>query len=118
MDEIYWAKYERPVNDSDLAKRLGDIHLCKPEDIDLHEIQFLAGSALNAYGSRIFTNAPAPFSETALDREIQLSALGLLDCGQQMLLNGRQCDVRDLEPLYVRDKVAFTTLERQAAVKP
>lgn len=118
MDEIYWAKYERPVNDSDLAKRLGDIHLCKPEDIDLHEIQFLAGSALNAYGSRIFTNAPAPFSETALDREIQLSALGLLDCGHQMLLAGRQCDVRDLEPLYVRDKVAFTTLERQAAVKP
>jgi tRNA threonylcarbamoyladenosine biosynthesis protein TsaB len=117
MDEIYWAKYEMQAPDKLLPKRVGDIHLSKPEEIDLSTIQFLAGSALNAYSARLFANAAEPLAEAALDRDIQVSAMGLLLCAQQMLRDGQQCHVRDLEPLYVRDKVALTTQERQEALK-
>jgi tRNA threonylcarbamoyladenosine biosynthesis protein TsaB len=115
MDEIYWAKYEQ-AQDLHLPKRVSDIHLSKPEDIDLEDAQYLAGSALNAYGERLFVNAKA-FPEQCLDREIQLSALGLVACGQQRWLEGKHCPVRDLEPLYVRDKVALTTQERLEVFK-
>jgi len=110
MDEIYWAKYESPRQQQDLAKRIGNIHLSKPEELDLTDIQFLAGSALDVYGDRLFANTKIPSS--ALDAQIHLTALGVLDCAVRMFKEGRQIQVRELEPLYVRDKVALTTQER------
>jgi tRNA threonylcarbamoyladenosine biosynthesis protein TsaB len=106
-----------PQSDEQLPRRLGDIHLSKPEGIDLTGIQFLAGSALKVYGARLFTNTGEQLSDADLDPDIQLSALGLLDCAKQMFKEGKQCPVRELEPLYVRDKVAFTTQERQEGLK-
>jgi tRNA threonylcarbamoyladenosine biosynthesis protein TsaB len=117
MDEIYWAKYEVATQTQQLAKRMGDIHLSKPEDIDLTNIELLAGSALQAYGDRLFSKATVSLSQIGLDPEIQLSALGILDCARQTLKDGGQRHVRELEPLYVRDKVALTTQERQEAFK-
>jgi len=117
MDEIYWAKYEAVTQTQQLAKRIGDIHLSKPEDVDLTNIEFLAGSALQAYGDRLFSKATVSLSQIGLDPEIQLSALGILDCARQTLKDGGQRHVRELEPLYVRDKVALTTQERQEAFK-
>jgi len=117
MDEIYWAKYEAATQTQQLAKRMGDIHLSKPEDIDLTNIELLAGSALQAYGDRLFSKATVSLSQIGLDPEIQLSALGILDCARQTLKDGGQRHVRELEPLYVRDKVALTTQERQEAFK-
>jgi tRNA threonylcarbamoyladenosine biosynthesis protein TsaB len=52
-----------------------------------------------------------------LDADIQISALGILECAQQKWLLGQQCNVRDLEPLYIRNKVALTTQERIEAFK-
>ncbi len=115
MDEIYWAKYESPRQQQDLPKRLGNIHLSKPEELDLTDIQFLAGSALKVYGDRLFANAILP--STALDTQIHLTALGILDCARQWFIEGKQIHVRKLEPLYVRDKVALTTQERLEALK-
>ena len=117
MDEIYWAKYESPLSQQDLPKRIGDIHLSKPEELDLSNIQFLAGSALKVYGDRLFAKASSPFPSAVLDTEITLTALGTLDCARHHLAEGRQINVRDLEPLYVRDKVALTTQERLEALK-
>ncbi|HAT39224.1 MAG TPA: tRNA (adenosine(37)-N6)-threonylcarbamoyltransferase complex dimerization subunit type 1 TsaB, partial [Polynucleobacter sp.] len=34
-----------------------------------------------------------------------------------MLSDGLQCDVHLLEPLYVRNKVAFTTAEREEGMR-
>ena len=115
MNEIYWAKYESPIQKQDLAKRVGDIHLTKPEDLDLTGIEFLAGSALKVYGERLFTKATLP--STALDAKIHLTAIGILDCAKVRLKAGQQIHVRELEPLYVRDKVALTTQERLEALK-
>ena len=115
MDEIYWAKYESASQKQDLPKRIGDIHLSKPEELDLTDIQFLAGSALEVFGDRLFAKITLP--STALDKQIHLSALGILDCAKQALKEGRQINVWDLEPLYVRDKVALTTQERLEKLK-
>ena len=115
MDEIYWAKYESPGRQQDLAKRIGNIHLSKPEELDLTEIQFAAGSALEAYGDQLFTNTT--LASNALDAQIHLTALGILDCAVQGFNEGRQIHVRELEPLYIRDKVALTTQERLEALK-
>ncbi len=115
MDELYWAKYESPSQQQNLPKRIGDIHLSKPEELDLTDIQFLAGSALEVYGDRLFTKIT--LASNALDAQIHLSALGILDCAKQALKEGRQINVRELEPLYVRDKVALTTQERLEKLK-
>jgi len=40
-----------------------------------------------------------------------------LDCAKQFFAQGKQHDVRQLEPLYVRNKVALTTAERKEAFK-
>ena len=115
MDEIYWAQYESPMQQQDLAKRIGDIHLSKPEELDLTDIQFLAGSALKIYADRLFSKATLP--SAALDAQIHLTALGILDYAKVRLKEGQQIHVRELEPLYVRDKVALTTQERLEALK-
>lgn len=113
MDEIYWAKYQSPESISELPMRIGDIHLSKPEDIQLEGIHYLAGSGLKAYGDRLFANQT--FAPETLDAEISISAIGILDCAQHALKKNKQCDVRNLAPLYIRDKVALTTNERQIA---
>ena len=117
MDEMYWAKYESPRQKQTLAKRIGDIHLSKPEELDLTGIQFLAGSALQVFGDRLFAKANAPLPSSALNTQIHLTALGILACAQQRLKDGQQIQVRELEPLYVRDKVALTTQERLEVLK-
>lgn len=105
MEEVYWASYD--IEDNRLPKRIGDIHLTKPEDLNLDGVQLLAGSALNAYSQRL------PQFTGPIDPDVSISALGILKCAQQSLQDGVQCEVRQLEPLYVRDKVAFTTAERE-----
>jgi len=115
MDEIYWAQYESPGQEHHQAKRIGNIQLSRPEELDLAGIQFLAGSALKVYGDRLFSETALP--STALDSQIHLNALGTLDCAEHGFRGGRQINVHELEPLYVRDKVALTTQERLEAFK-
>jgi len=117
MDEIYWAKYETAIQKQHLPKRIGDIHLSIPEELDLSDISFLAGNAIKAYGDRLFSKAKIKLPSNALDIEIHLSALGILDFAKQALKEGREINVRELEPLYVRDKVALTTQERLEMLK-
>jgi tRNA threonylcarbamoyladenosine biosynthesis protein TsaB len=115
MDEIYWAKYQ--TSDLGLPARLGEIQLTKPEKIELSGVQFIAGSAINEYGERLFTSNSSKLSAPFLDKKIGISALGVLDCGKKDLLDGKQIDISDLEPLYIRNKVALTTEERSILYK-
>jgi tRNA threonylcarbamoyladenosine biosynthesis protein TsaB len=115
MDEIYWAKYQ--TSDLGLPARLGEIQLTKPEKIELSGVQFIAGSAINEYGERLFTSNSSKLSAPFLDEKIGISALGVLDCGKKDLLDGKQIDISNLEPLYIRNKVALTTEERSILYK-
>jgi tRNA threonylcarbamoyladenosine biosynthesis protein TsaB len=115
MDEVYWARYS--VQEHGLPLRVGDIHLSKPETIDLSGIQFLAGSAIKEYGHRLPYSSEASLKAIVLDAEITVSALGILECAKQQYQAGLLQDVRSLEPLYIRNKVALTTSERLEAYK-
>jgi tRNA threonylcarbamoyladenosine biosynthesis protein TsaB len=114
MDEIYWAKYETNSSNG-IPLRMGDIHLSKPEKIELKNVQYLAGSAIKAYGDRLFEDCQ--LATDALDSEIGITALGILDCAKQMLQVGQQIPIANLEPLYIRNKVALTTDEREIVFK-
>jgi tRNA threonylcarbamoyladenosine biosynthesis protein TsaB len=109
MEEIYWANYESQA--TQLPKRVGDIHLTKPEELHFDGVQLIAGSALNAYSSRM------PIFDGPKYVEIAISALGVLECAKQSFTEGLQEDVRLLEPMYVRNKVAFTTAERERGMR-
>jgi tRNA threonylcarbamoyladenosine biosynthesis protein TsaB len=112
MDEIYWAQYE--ISPSAVrALRLGEIHLSKPEDIDLVGIHYLAGSAIQVYGDRLFTLHK--LASNMLDADITISALGVLDYAKYMFDRKQQIEVAKLEPLYIRNKVALTSNEREIA---
>jgi len=110
MGETYWARYERSA--IDLPKRIGDIQLSVPERVDLSGVEFLAGNAITEFGDRLFANQSIPLPNHQMNPEIGVHASGILTCGQQMWSQGLQQDIRLLEPLYIRNKVALTTLER------
>ena len=109
MDEVYWARYQYKQQ-GDKPVRVGDIHLSNPEHLDLEGIQYLAGSAIRAYGNRLFAHHHLPVER--LDADIGVSALGILSCAVSSLSKGEHISVQELQPLYVRNKVALTTQER------
>ncbi len=110
MEEVYWASYR--VGTNSLSQRQGDIHLTTPEDVELTQIDFVAGSAIAEFGDRLLVGSHSPFSNAHLDSTIGVNALGVLACAQDMWSNGLQQDVHLLEPLYIRNKVALTSAER------
>lgn len=110
MGEVYWASYKVTINQ--LPLRLGDIHLTAPEDIQLSNIDFLAGSAIAEFGDRVFSSISQPFATTYIDSTIGVEAFGILACAQDMWNKGLQQDIHLLEPLYIRNKVALTSAER------
>lgn len=110
MGEVYWAKYQPVLND--LPQRLSDIHLTTPELVDLKGADFLAGSAIAEFGDCLFASIGKPFPSRQLDPDIGIDAQGVLACAQEMWKKGLQQDVHLLEPLYIRNKVAFTAAER------
>ena len=110
MGEVYWARYKHILNQ--LPQRQGDIYLSAPEAINLEHIDFLAGSAIAEFGDRLFASMPNALTNSQLDTEISINALGVLGCAQELWRKGLQQDVHLLEPLYIRNKVAFTASER------
>ena len=113
MGEIYWATYEmRTPNTEEIPRRIGNIQLSKPEDLDFNGIEFLVGNGAEVYKDRIFSSSDAPIPHERVDANANIHSLGVLLCAHDMLKNGQQVDVHSLEPIYVRNKVAQTVLER------
>ena len=116
MGEIYWANYSlikaaQAGNDNTvLPERIGAIQLSKPEDVQISMSQCVFGSAITQY--------PAYFEQCMPSRQIDgalgVSARGVLRCAQVMMSNRQLITVDQLEPLYVRNKVALTSAERGA----
>lgn len=110
MGEVYWARYQ--VQTNALPQRLGEIQLSTPELVELDGVEYLAGSAINEFGERLLGAQDADLFDARLNRTIGVDAIGILACAKQMWAQGLQQDVHLLEPLYVRNKVAFTAQER------
>jgi tRNA threonylcarbamoyladenosine biosynthesis protein TsaB len=116
MGEVYWANYS--VTNAGIAsgdtialpERIGDIQLSKPEDAQISVSQCVFGSAVAQY--------PGYFEQcmasSLMDGALGVSARGVLRCAQAMMANQQLITVDQLEPLYVRNKVALTSAERGA----
>jgi tRNA threonylcarbamoyladenosine biosynthesis protein TsaB len=111
MGEVYWANYsvmkagQAQSPSIALPERLGDIQLSKPEDIEC-----VFGSAVTQYPIHFEQHLPS----SQLDATLGVSASGVLRCAKAMLAKGQLIAVDQLEPLYVRNKVALTSAERGA----
>ena len=110
MGEVYWAKYRTVLNQ--LPQRQGEIYLTTPELVDLKNVAYLAGSAITEFGDRLLASIHYPLCSSQLDPGISVDALGVLACAKEMWAKGLQQNIHMLEPLYIRNKVALTSVER------
>jgi tRNA threonylcarbamoyladenosine biosynthesis protein TsaB len=109
MDEIYAAHYRRAgarwhVLEAPALHTLDTLHARWQEQPPLA----VAGSALGALGPRL-----RPAAALA-DAQAWPSARALLTIARAAWADGEQVDVAQALPLYLRDKVALTTVERDA----
>ncbi len=102
MDQVYAGRYDF---DSELSSIDGGSSLISPEFLELGPGWLLAGNALDAYGARLPQGPRFACRPTA-------TALVRLAPG--LLASGAAVPPEQALPLYIRDKVAKTTLERQA----
>jgi tRNA threonylcarbamoyladenosine biosynthesis protein TsaB len=83
-----------------------DYSLVLPENLRVPADSVLAGNAHGVYGARIAWSGP---SYTLLP-----TAAAILRLCPALLAAGRAVDAEHALPLYIRDKVAKTTVERDA----
>ncbi len=111
MSEVYWAQYRVLANG--LPERLGDIQLSAPEDVmSATQDFYLVGNAASAYPeqmSSLITQA----------KQVDLNAVpharSIAELAFDALEKGLQVSAADLQPIYIRDKVAQTIAERAEA---
>jgi tRNA threonylcarbamoyladenosine biosynthesis protein TsaB len=102
MDEVYAASY---ACDGQAWHREGPITLGPPEALALPTGYVLAGNAFAAYGERL----PKGPRVQALP-----TASAMLRLAPTLMAAGAAVPAHEALPLYVRDKVAQTTAERDA----
>lgn len=102
MGEVYWAQYRFDGGWQVLAEAA----LCAPEAVTPVSAPFTAcGNGLAAY--------PQAFTEFAVALpEIMPHAAQIAELGQIELAAGRAVGAAAAQPLYLRNKIAFTSAER------
>ena len=108
MGEVYWAQYRFDGGWQEVvAPRLSHASHVTPEGSPA-----LCGNGLIHHGDELthLNNLPAL-------PEIMPHAAEIARLGADMFLKGLTVHARDAQPLYLRNKVALTTLERQAGVR-
>jgi len=103
MDEMYAADY---IFNSGNWKQIRGYRLIRPEDLILDGDGPLAGNVFASYGARL----PAGAARI----EALPTASALLRLAPFLLAHGDAVAPEQALPLYIRDKVAKTTLERAA----
>ncbi|MGP1683893.1 MAG: tRNA (adenosine(37)-N6)-threonylcarbamoyltransferase complex dimerization subunit type 1 TsaB, partial [Giesbergeria sp.] len=105
MNEVYVARY---TFEADQWTGNGEFAVCAPEAVQAPTGWTVAGNARSVYGERLAAAAPhvdaLPCASALLRLAPALLAAGLAQAAGAAL------------PLYVRDKVALTTAEREAKV--
>ncbi|MDR2332113.1 MAG: tRNA (adenosine(37)-N6)-threonylcarbamoyltransferase complex dimerization subunit type 1 TsaB [Burkholderiaceae bacterium] len=103
MDEVYAAAYRW---DGGQWSSAGDYQLLSPQNVIVEPGFIVAGNAQAAYGERLAPDAPhvraLPTAGAMLRLAPQLAASGTVSAKEAL-------------PLYIRDKVAQTTAEREQA---
>ena len=110
MDEVYLARY---AVTGDRLSPLEAPRLCRPEDLD-SVVPALPGTVLAGNAAAVYGDRWAP-ALRALPQVFALpTAASLLRLAPEALAQGLAVDAAGAQPLYVRDKVAQTTVEREA----
>ena len=104
MSEVYHAGYRWANGLWHATHALG---LCAPETLQVPEGLSVVGNAQAAYAERL---APQAAHRVALP-----TATALLRLAPRLMADGHLVDASYALPLYIRDKVALTTAEREAA---
>ena len=111
MDEMYVQSYEFS---SDACIKINDCRLIRPENLltDIHsdgstDIKLLAGNVFGVYADRL----PADLARFTCVNTLP-TATALLRLAPALAAAGQCVDAALALPLYVRDKVALTTEER------
>ena len=104
MSEVYHAGYRWADGLWHATHALG---LCAPEALQVPEGLSVVGNAQAAYAERL---APQATHLPALP-----TATALLRLAPRLMADGHMVDASYALPLYIRDKVALTTAEREAA---
>ena len=121
MDEVYAAHYDF---DSKQTPFDAGYQLIAPEKLEIPPGFVLAGNAYAVYGSRIamgtafeprVTLAEAGDAAPVVEQVAALpTAAALLRLAPALMAAGLALPAEQAMPLYIRDKVAKTTLEREA----
>jgi tRNA threonylcarbamoyladenosine biosynthesis protein TsaB len=118
MDEVYSAAYRfAPLQGKRCWQAISSLQVSAPENMALPESQdrpasgamLLAGNAFAPYGERLISGQPDLLRCTALPTAAALVRLAPAFWAQGMAVPADQA-----MPLYIRDKVAHTTAEREA----
>ncbi len=106
MEEVYWAQYRY----CDGWQTVTEPTLSAPSAVSATGQAVACGNGLIAYAS---TFDAMPFVKEA-QRNVMPHAVQIAQLAQVELAAGRTVNARDAQPIYLRNKVAFTTIERQA----
>ena len=106
MDEMYVQRY---ACHQGAFTPLGACELIRPEHLQLDENTLYAGNVFSVYESRL----PAGLNSNSIT--CLPTATAMLRLAPGLAASGQCVPAAQALPLYVRDKVAQTTLEREAA---
>jgi len=111
MGELYHAAYEKQTGD---WVEVSAPRVCKPADAPL-----VPGTGWHLLGSGLAVDAALldryDGQLTGIDGSVVPQASAVARLGAREILRGAGVDAAQALPLYVRDKVALTTAERQCA---
>lgn len=112
MSEIYHAAYERAGDDWIVVS---EPCLCKPEDAPVvaGEGWFAAGSGFAVNGTALEVRYAGQL--LGVDGTVVPQAAAIAALAARRLARGEGADATQALPLYLRDKVALTTAERECA---
>jgi tRNA threonylcarbamoyladenosine biosynthesis protein TsaB len=106
MDEVYTAGF---LWNGQQWSPQGDVRLHRPEATDVQAHGLMAGNVFEVYGERL-PGAPEQVRWPAWP-----TATAMLRLAPQLMASGAAVDAAQALPRYIRDKVAQTTQEREAA---
>lgn len=106
MGEVYWAQYRFTEKG---MEELNAPALSAPADITAVGDVVVCGNGLMSYPKEC-AHLPA----LATFPEIMPHAIDVATIGAQLYANGKTVSAYDVQPLYLRNKVALTTKEREA----
>ncbi len=108
MGEVYWSRYQLTASQ---PRPLNSIQLTAATEIPDNGEDFIAGNALTEYANYFSDH----FEGRQFDAQLVPNALSILDLACARYQAGQTIPVAQLEPLYIRNKVALTTQERNDA---